>query len=215
LLAVHVSPRNWKVVHPRGFRPLGHGDALVLYGTGSYFSPIFLIGAESLVSGRRVKGRVATACDAVDALDAVAATGTLTSRGRRSHPGSSVGAADEPDPIRGYSLVARHAVPGRPPRPQPGASLAGRSGAVLSKYGPIRQCHDLFDNRPVRQPTCSTVLSDHGMLWYHCGALVPTTLGYGNGLFPAVSVERFVGRRAEQSQRSWCRRCDWPCHRCS
>ena len=41
------------------------------------FSPVFLIGAESLVSGRRVKGREAITCDAVGALDAVAATGTI------------------------------------------------------------------------------------------------------------------------------------------
>jgi hypothetical protein len=34
------------------------------------FSPVFLIGAESLVSGRRVKGREAITCDAVGALDA-------------------------------------------------------------------------------------------------------------------------------------------------
>ena len=46
-----------------------------------YFSPIFLVGAESLVSGRRVKGREAIACDAGGALDAVAATGTLVRQG--------------------------------------------------------------------------------------------------------------------------------------
>lgn len=45
-------------------------------------SPIFLIGAESLVSGRRVKGREAIACDAAGALGALAATETLASRGR-------------------------------------------------------------------------------------------------------------------------------------
>jgi hypothetical protein len=36
-------------------------------------SPIFLIGAVSLVSGRRVKGRLAIACDAAGALNALAA----------------------------------------------------------------------------------------------------------------------------------------------
>lgn len=34
--------------------------------------PLFLVGAESLMSGRRVKGRVAIACDAAGALDLVA-----------------------------------------------------------------------------------------------------------------------------------------------
>ena len=47
------------------------------------FHPIFLAAADSLESGRRVKGREAIACDAVGALDAVAVTGTLISRGRR------------------------------------------------------------------------------------------------------------------------------------
>ena len=56
LLAVHVSPRNWKIVQPRGSRLPGHGEALVLHGTGSCFSPIFLVGAESLVSGRAGQG---------------------------------------------------------------------------------------------------------------------------------------------------------------
>ena len=45
-------------------------------------SPFLFLGhlphrRESLVSGRRVKGREAIACDAVGALDAPAATGTL------------------------------------------------------------------------------------------------------------------------------------------
>jgi hypothetical protein len=43
----------------------------------------FLIGAESLGNGRRVKGREAIADDAEGALDAAAVTGTLERRGRR------------------------------------------------------------------------------------------------------------------------------------
>jgi hypothetical protein len=66
LPAVHVSPQNSKVVHrcgsQHGSGRLGAGDALVLHVAGPYFSPIFLIGAKSLVSGRRVKGREAIAC---------------------------------------------------------------------------------------------------------------------------------------------------------
>ena len=127
----------------RGSQTLGHGDALVLHGTGSYFSPIFLIGAKSLVSGQRVKGRVAIACDAAGALDAVAATGTLTSRGRRLTPRLVVRAADEP--IRSVDARSLPGAPCRvgPPGPQPGASVAGRGGAQRSRldfqYGLIRQ----------------------------------------------------------------------------
>ena len=89
------------------------------------------------MSGRRVKGRVAIACDAVGALDAVAVTGTLASRGRwrtsrRELPGSL------PDP-RIRALVPGAPAAGRPPkaaarrRARPGA--AERSGAALSTPG--------------------------------------------------------------------------------
>ena len=142
LLAVHVSPRNWKVVHPcvsrHGSRPLGHGDALVLHETCSCFSPVFLIGAESLMSGRRVKGRAAITCDAAGALDAVAATGTLTSRGRRLTPWLATSAADEP--IRSADARSLPGAPCRvgPPGPQSGASVAGRGGAQRSRLDQIR-----------------------------------------------------------------------------
>ena len=100
--------------------------------------PIFLVGAESLVSGRRVKGRVAIACDAAGALDAVAATGTLTSRGRRLTPWLVVSAADEP--IRSVDARSLPGAPCRvgPPGPQPGASVAGRGGAQRSRLDQIR-----------------------------------------------------------------------------
>lgn len=45
--------------------------------------PLFLVGAESLMSGRRVKGREAIACDAAGAVDAAAGTRILIRRGRR------------------------------------------------------------------------------------------------------------------------------------
>jgi hypothetical protein len=53
-------------------------------------SPVILVGAKSLVSGRRVTGREAIACDAVGVLDAVSTTGTLVGRGRRAQPGAPV-----------------------------------------------------------------------------------------------------------------------------
>jgi hypothetical protein len=70
---------------------------------------------ESLVSGRRVTGREAIACDAVGVLDAVAATGTLVRRGRRHTP-STCSAADKPARSSDHARDARRAVPGRPPR---------------------------------------------------------------------------------------------------
>ena len=79
-------------------------------------SPIFVAGAESLMSGRRVKGREAMACDAAGALDLVAVTGTLTSRGKwASLSLVSVMSTCRSD-LRDAHLVARSAVPGRPPR---------------------------------------------------------------------------------------------------
>jgi hypothetical protein len=89
-------------------------------------------------SGRQVKGREAVACGAVGALDLAAATGTLRAEEDAHLLRSvrvSIGRSD-----RGRSPVVRAAAPGRPPQgPQPGASVAGRSGDVLIQYGSIRQ----------------------------------------------------------------------------
>ena len=70
---------------------------------------------ESLVSGRRITGREAIACDAVGVLDAVAAAGTLVRRGRRHTP-STCSAAGKPARSSDHARDAGRAVPGRPPR---------------------------------------------------------------------------------------------------
>lgn len=90
---------------------------------------------ESLVSGRRVKGREAIACDAVGALEALAATGTLTRRGRR-HTSSAVMLPVSLSDHR-ISVGARRTVPGRPSGPRGGASAAGRGGAQRSRLDPM------------------------------------------------------------------------------
>jgi hypothetical protein len=90
------------------------------------------IGAESLVSGRRVKGRVAIACDAAGALDAAAVTGTLASRGRWLTPGAVMLPGSLPD-HRIRALVARRGGRAGHPRPQPDPSAAGRGEAQRSR----------------------------------------------------------------------------------
>ena len=102
-------------------------------------SPIFLIGAESPVSGQWVKGRGAIACDAVGALDAVAATGTLAVEENGSAFSASASAVDSRSDLW---MLARCPARRRvgPPGPQPGAGATGRGGAALIQYGSIRQC---------------------------------------------------------------------------
>ena len=70
------------------------------------------------MSGRRVKSRVAIACDAAGALDAVAATGTLTAEEDGSHPGSS-----SVLPIEPIRSVDARSLPGR----RAGSAPQGRS----------------------------------------------------------------------------------------
>ena len=91
------------------------------------------------MSGRRVKGREAIACDAAGALDLVAATGTLTSRGRwASLSHVSVMSVCRSDL---WMLTSSPGPPCRvgPPGPQPGASVAGRGGVQRSRLDPIRR----------------------------------------------------------------------------
>ena len=63
-------------------------------------SPVLVVGAESLGSGRRVRGREAIACDAKGALDAAAVTETLIGRGRRLPLGHLGWMTDGPYQIR-------------------------------------------------------------------------------------------------------------------
>ena len=93
------------------------------------------------MSGRRVKGREAIACDAVGALYALAATGTLICRGRRLTSSAMMLPVSPSDQRIGRGCPARRAgsaPQGRSPvRARPGA--AERSGAALIQYGSTRQ----------------------------------------------------------------------------
>ena len=82
------------------------------------------------MSGRRVKGREAIACDAVGALDALAVTGTLIAEEDGSQLAPSIDAGEP------YLINEGARMPGPPwrvgpPGPQPVASGAGRGGAAL------------------------------------------------------------------------------------
>ncbi len=85
------------------------------------------------MSGRRVQGREAIACDAVGALDAMAATGTLIKPRKIALPERFVML-----PLSPPDHVSVLRMPGAPCRvgplgPQPGASVAGRGGAQRSR----------------------------------------------------------------------------------
>jgi hypothetical protein len=97
---------------------------------------VFVVGAESLGSGRWVQGREAIACDAEGALDAAAGTGTLLRRGRR--PSRGIAGHDEVR-VTDHQCLRRDGAgaPGGAPRPEPGAGSAGRgaAGVALSTPG--------------------------------------------------------------------------------